>query len=206
MGLQEPTSQRSKMCVLFLLEIIYLEKKIADGLSGFAAWEASVAFLGLNSNHSNNYDNDDECFEVFFCWWSQSSDKLWARSNSSEDETMAVSEEAHTPGRGKVLRKSLLGRSWACRRGRLQTLFAKPLPGWSQPCVSQIPALHLLHRRTLVALKWPVQLLVPRGAKVDFPEVLSFDWLGFRVCITPCEQSDPRKLNWFSGGSSSKGN
>lgn len=40
----------------------------------------------MNSNHSNNYDNDDECFEAFFCRWSQSSDKLWASSNSSADE------------------------------------------------------------------------------------------------------------------------
>lgn len=34
---------------------------------------------------------------------------------------MAVSKEAHTPGRGKVLRESSMGRSWSSRRGRLQT-------------------------------------------------------------------------------------
>jgi len=62
------------------------------------------------------------------------------------------------------------------------------------PRASQIPAPHLLQRSTLVALVWPVQLLVPRGAKADCLEVLSFDWLGFRLCIALCEQSDPKKL------------
>lgn len=49
-------------------------------------WETSVVFLGLSIGHGNNYDNDDECFEAFFCWRSQSSDKLRVSSDSSEDE------------------------------------------------------------------------------------------------------------------------
>lgn len=46
--------------------------------------EKSLAFLGMSSNHSNNYDK--ERFGAFFCWWSQSTNKLWASCKSSEDE------------------------------------------------------------------------------------------------------------------------
>lgn len=109
-------------------------------------------------------------------------------------QSMAVLEEAHTPGRGRVLRESLMGRIlWATRKavttripswnsvwmGRL----CKPPSGWSRPCVSQLPAWLFLQRRTLVALTWPVQLLVPRGAQDDFSDGLSSDWLGLRLCM-----------------------
>lgn len=42
-------------------------------------------------------------FRHFFCWWPQSSDRLWASSSSFEDEfpIHGILKEAHTPGRGK---------------------------------------------------------------------------------------------------------
>lgn len=48
----------------------------------------------------------------------------------------------------------------------------------------QIAALHLLQRRTPVARMWPVQLLLPRGVEAEFSEVLSFDWLKVRLCVS----------------------
>lgn len=131
-------------------------------------------------------------FRQFFCWWPQSSDRLWASSSSSEDEFPihgSLKRGTHTR-KGKTLRESLMGRIlWASREvfttqiprwNSVGTVrLCKPPSGWSRPCVRQIPAWHPLQKRTLVALMWPVQLLAPRG----FSEMLSFDWLRLRLCL-----------------------
>ena len=57
-----PSPHRPKereVCAAPVWNNLYIKKNFADGLSGIAAWETSVALLRLSSNHCNNYDNDD---------------------------------------------------------------------------------------------------------------------------------------------------
>lgn len=106
-------------------------------------------------------------------------------------QSMAVSKELRVPGRGKVQKKSLVGRIEPAENLLLHESLSDFECGWrgfavfhrDGPCVSQTAAWRPLQRRTLVALMWPVQLLLPRGAQADFSEVLSFDWLGLRLCL-----------------------
>lgn len=196
-----PLGQRSKKCMIFLLEIIDIYKyMVYQGLLCekflLLSWEwaaITVIIIIMMVNVLRHFSADDPNAVT-----NSGQATIHLKMNSC---SMAVSKEAHTAGRGKVPRESLMVRSWASRIGQLRTLLAwipswnsvwitrrcKPPSGWSQPCVSQLPALYLLQRKTLVALMWPVQLLVPKGAKADFSEVLSFDWLRFRLCVTPCE-------------------
>lgn len=174
-------------------------------------WEISVAFLGISSNHSNNYD--EERFGAFFCWWSQSNDKLWASRKSSEDEFLiygSIKGGTYTR-KGKSTEGVAAGEKLSQQRGQLQISvtwiprleFSPDHQLLSQPCVSQTPALHLLQKRTLVALAWPV----PSGSW------RSQDWLLRALagsdtgCALPLVNSQtPESWDYLQRGTSSKRN
>lgn len=137
-------------------------------------------------------------FRQFFCWWPQSSDRLWASSSSSEDGFPihgSIRRGTYTrkgkSTEGVTDAENSLSHQRSCFYTNPQLNFSvdgealqasiRNGPDHLAPCVSQTPAWHSLQRRTLVALTWPVQLLAPRGAQDDFSEVLSSDWL--RLCL-----------------------
>lgn len=67
----------------------------------------------MSSNHSLNYHNGDECFQAFF---SAADHRAVTDSGQAavrlrmNSQSMAVSKELRIPGRGKVQKKSLVGR------------------------------------------------------------------------------------------------
>lgn len=180
-----PTDALKEREVFFLLEIVKI-KHLLLVYQGLLCEKTLVVFLGMCSNHSHNYHNDDECFQAFFLLVTTEQWQTLGKHCSSGDEfpihgslqrgtytRKGKSTERVTDGDNSLSQKRTL--SW---NSVWMVRICKPPSGWSRLCVRQTPAWH-----PLAALTWPVQLLVPWGAQADFSEVLSFDWFRLRLCL-----------------------
>lgn len=121
-------------------------------------------------------------FRHFFCWWPQSSDRLWASSSSFEDEfpIHGILKEAHTPGRGK---------HWESDGENSLSHYTNPqvkLNGDGEALQGSIRMVQTICEADPSLASPPKEdsggshvACSPRG----FSETLSFDWLRLRLCL-----------------------